>query len=90
MADNDLDAIVYPTTTQAAAVIGQPQNAGSNNRLSPFSGFPAITVPAGYTAEGLPVGIEFLGRAFDEGTLVKLAYSYEQGTQHRKAPILTQ
>lgn len=90
MADNDLDAIVYPTTTQAAAVIGQPQNAGSNNRLSPFSGFPAITVPAGYTAEGLPVGIEFLGRAFDEGTLVKLAYSYEQGTQHRKAPILTE
>ncbi|WP_211748133.1 amidase family protein [Paenibacillus sp. Marseille-Q4541] len=90
MAENDLDAIVYPTTTQAAAVIGDSQNAGGNNRLSPFSGFPAITVPAGFTTEGLPVGIEFLGRAFDEGTLIKLAYSYEQGTQHRKAPVLSE
>ncbi|MCM3786743.1 amidase family protein [Neobacillus mesonae] len=89
MADNDLDAIVYPTTTQAAAIIGESQNSGGNNRLSPFSGFPAITVPAGFTADGLPVGIEFLGRAFDEGNLIKLAYSYEQGTQHRKAPALT-
>ncbi|MEO2205605.1 amidase family protein [Paenibacillus pabuli] len=89
MADNNLDAIVYPTSTQAAAVIGEGQNSGGNNRLSPFSGFPAITVPAGFTTEGLPVGIEFLGRAFDEGTLIKLAYSYEQGTHHRQAPKLT-
>lgn len=88
MADNQLDAIVYPSTTQTAAVIGEEQNAGGNNRLSPFSGFPAITVPAGFTSDGLPVGIEFLGRAFDEETLIKLAYSYEQGTHHRKAPTL--
>lgn len=90
MADNNLDAIVYPSTTQAAAVIGEPQNVGGNNRLSAFSGFPAITVPAGFTTDGLPVGIEFLGRAYDEGKLIKLAYSYEQGTQHRKAPMLTE
>lgn len=57
--------------------------------MSPFSGFPAITVPAGFTTDGLPVGMEFLGRAFDEGTLIKLAYSYEQGTHHRQAPKLT-
>ncbi|MGX1832201.1 amidase family protein [Paenibacillus taichungensis] len=89
MADNNLDAIIYPTSTQAAGVIGEGQNSGGNNRLSPFSGFPAITVPAGFTTEGLPVGMEFLGRAFDEGTLIKLAYSYEQGTHHRQAPKLT-
>ncbi|MGZ7445739.1 amidase family protein [Paenibacillus sp. TH7-28] len=89
MADYDLDAIVYPTTTQPAAVIGENQVSGANNRLSPFSGFPAITVPAGFTTDGLPVGIEFLGRAFDEGTLIKLAYSYEQGTHHRQSPKLT-
>jgi amidase len=88
MADNNLDAIVYPPTTQPAAVIGQPQNAGGNNRLSAFSGFPAITVPAGFTSDGLPVGIEFLGRAFNEPTLIKFAYSYEQGTHNRKAPVL--
>lgn len=89
MADNNLDAIIYPTSTQAAGVIGEGQNSGGNNRLSPFSGFPAITVPAGFTTDGLPVGMEFLGRAFDEGTLIKLAYSYEQGTHHRQAPKLT-
>ncbi|MNK08753.1 Glutamyl-tRNA(Gln) amidotransferase subunit A [compost metagenome] len=89
MADNNLDAIVYPTTTEPAALIGKNQNSGSNNRLSPYSGFPAITVPAGFTSDGLPVGIEFLGRAFDEGTLIKLAYSFEQGTHHREAPVST-
>ncbi|MDM5279955.1 amidase family protein [Paenibacillus silvae] len=89
MADNHLDAIIYPTSTQAAGVIGKGQTSGANNRLSPFSGFPAITVPAGFTSDGLPVGMEFLGRAFDEGTLIKLAYSYEQGTHHRQAPKLT-
>lgn len=89
MADNHLDAIVYPTTTEPVAVIGQEQNAGDNNRLSPFSGFPAITVPAGFTEDKLPVGVEFLGRPFDESTLIKLAYSYEQGTHNRKAPTLT-
>ncbi|ANY66991.1 amidase [Paenibacillus sp. BIHB 4019] len=88
MADNRLDAIVYPSTTQTAALIGEAQNAGGNNRLSPFSGFPAITVPAGYTAEGLGASIEFLGRDYSEPTLIKLAYSYEQGTKHRVAPVL--
>lgn len=89
MADQKLDAIIYPTTTQPAATIGEEQVSGDNNRLSPFSGFPAITVPAGFTNQKLPVGIEFLGRPFDESTLIKLAYSYEQGTHHRQAPTLT-
>ncbi|MDV7195746.1 amidase family protein, partial [Mycolicibacterium fortuitum] len=89
MADYNLDAIVYPTSTQPPALIGESQSSGGNNRLSPFSGFPAITVPAGFTTDGLPVGIEFLGRAFDEGTLIKFAYSFEQGTHHRHAPKLT-
>ncbi|WP_426452686.1 amidase family protein [Paenibacillus sp. S-38] len=88
MADHDLDAIVYPTSAYPAAPIGEPQNSGSNTKFSPFSGFPAVTVPAGFTPEGLPVGLEFLGRAFDEGFLIRLAYAYEQGTLHRKPPAL--
>lgn len=88
MADYHLDALVYPSASQPAAVIGSQQNAGSNNRLSPYSGFPAITVPAGFTPDGLPVGLEFLGRAFDEATLIKLGYAYEQGTHNRKPPAL--
>lgn len=89
MAEYNLDALVYPSTTHPAAPIGESQQAGSNNRLSPYSGFPAISVPAGYTAsDQLPIGIEFLGRAFDEPTLIKLAYAYEQGTLHRVPPEL--
>ncbi|AFC29352.1 amidase [Paenibacillus mucilaginosus 3016] len=88
MADHDLDAIVYPTSAYPAAPIGEPQNSGPNTKFSPFSGFPAVTVPAGFTPDGLPVGLEFLGRAFDEGHLIQLAYAYEQGTQHRKPPVL--
>ncbi|MCZ8511778.1 amidase family protein [Paenibacillus filicis] len=89
MADQRLDALVYPSTSQPAALIGKGQTSGNNNRLSAFTGFPAITVPAGFTPEGLPVGIEFLARAYDEPTLIKLGYSYEQGTHHRKAPVST-
>lgn len=90
MADYDLDALVYPTSIFPAAKIGVSQQAGSNNRLSPYSGFPAITVPAGYTAtDHLPVGIEFLGRAFSEPELIRLAYAYEQGTLHRVPPEST-
>jgi Asp-tRNA(Asn)/Glu-tRNA(Gln) amidotransferase A subunit family amidase len=48
-----------------------------------------MTVPAGFTADGLPVGLEFLGRPFSEGTLLKLGYSFEQGTRRRKPPSAT-
>jgi Asp-tRNA(Asn)/Glu-tRNA(Gln) amidotransferase A subunit family amidase len=46
-------------------------------------------VPAGYSPDGIPVGIEFLGRPFSEGTLFKLAYGYEQATRHRRTPWTT-
>jgi Asp-tRNA(Asn)/Glu-tRNA(Gln) amidotransferase A subunit family amidase len=51
--------------------------------------FPALTVPAGFTREGLPVGIEFLGRQFSEGTLFRLGYAFEQATHHRRPPTTT-
>jgi Asp-tRNA(Asn)/Glu-tRNA(Gln) amidotransferase A subunit family amidase len=62
---------------------------GNNRRLSPVIGFPAMTVPAGFTTDGLPIGLEFMGRAFTEPTLFRFAYAYEQGTHHRRAPTLT-
>ena len=49
--ENDLDALIYPTVTSPPGLIGQPTSFGSNVRLSPFSGFPAITVPAGFTSD---------------------------------------
>jgi Asp-tRNA(Asn)/Glu-tRNA(Gln) amidotransferase A subunit family amidase len=52
-------------------------------------GFPALTVPAGFTDDGLPVGLEFMSREFSEPLLFKLAYAYEQGTHHRRPPTTT-
>ncbi|MCM3584768.1 amidase family protein [Mesobacillus maritimus] len=86
--EHDLDAIFYPTSSALPAKVGGGQGAGSANRLSPYSGFPAISVPAGFSAEGLPIGLELLGKEFDEPTLIKLAYAYQEGTKHRKAPEL--
>jgi len=52
--------------------------------------FPAITVPMGFTRGGtLPAGLQFLGRAWSEAALIKLAYPYEQATHHRRPPAIT-
>jgi amidase len=69
-------------------VIGEMQ-IGTNCQLSANSGLPAITVPGGFTADGLPVGVELLGRAWSEPELIKFAYAYEQATRHRRPPDST-
>jgi Asp-tRNA(Asn)/Glu-tRNA(Gln) amidotransferase A subunit family amidase len=98
MADQQLDALVYatfdypvPRIPPDALTLSALESAGpgNNRRLSPVLGFPAITVPAGFTAEGLPVGIELMGREFSEPLLIKLAFAYEQGTRHRRPPATT-
>ncbi|GGS56845.1 amidase family protein [Actinokineospora fastidiosa] len=89
LADNDLDAIVYPTVQQQAAPIGIPQAGNRPCNLAANTGFPALTVPAGFTPDGLPVGVELLGRPFTEPTLLGLGYDYEQATRHRRPPAST-
>ena len=82
-----LDAIVYPSWNHPPARIDHfdEEYLGDNSQvISPHTGQPAFTVPMGYTAGNLPAGLQFLGRMFDEGTLIKLTYAYEQGTAHRK------
>jgi Asp-tRNA(Asn)/Glu-tRNA(Gln) amidotransferase A subunit family amidase len=88
MDDNRLVAIAYPTTRRVAPLIGGNQ-IGSNAGLSAQTGFPAITVPAGFTPGGFPVGIELLGRQFAEPALLGLAYAYEQATHHHRPPPST-
>jgi Asp-tRNA(Asn)/Glu-tRNA(Gln) amidotransferase A subunit family amidase len=88
MAERRLDALAYPTIRRKAAPVGERQ-LGTNCHLSANSGLPAISVPAGFTADGLPVGVELLGRAWSEPLLLKLAYAYEQATQHRRPPAST-
>jgi amidase len=85
-----VQAIIYPTWSNAPRKVGDDQSpAGDNSQvLSPQSGFPAITVPMGYTHDVLPAGLTFFGDSFSEGTLIKFAYAYEQATQHRHPPSM--
>src|SRR5207249_5065123 len=91
MDEQRLDALVYPTWSNPPRLIGDLNTpAGDNNQLfSPSTGFPAITVPMGYTRGTLPVGIQFFGRAWSEPVLIRLAYAYEQATHHRHPPSTT-
>jgi Asp-tRNA(Asn)/Glu-tRNA(Gln) amidotransferase A subunit family amidase len=89
MDHNHLDALVYPTWSNPPPLIGDLNTPhGDNNQLfAPSTGFPAITVPMGYTrGDRLPAGLQFLGRAWGEATLIRLAYAYEQATRHRRPP----
>src|SRR5262245_64827752 len=86
-----LDALIYPTWSNPPRLIGDLNTpGGDNNQLfAPSTGFPAITVPMGYTRGGtLPAGLQFFGRAWSEATLLRLAYAYEQATHHRRPPRL--
>jgi amidase len=85
--NNRLDAIVAPTNSPAWTtdlVNGDHFELASTGPAA-RAGFPLVTVPAGFTF-GLPVGITFMGLAFSEPTLIKLAYAFEQATKVRHAP----
>jgi Asp-tRNA(Asn)/Glu-tRNA(Gln) amidotransferase A subunit family amidase len=127
-ADQKLDAVVYPTGNIPLGILGMPNEPTVNGRGTTWTflgaqGFPAITVPAGFTTEvwdrvpdpaappappagtasaaagasaptllvgpvsaRVPVGVDFLGRPFDEPTLLKIAAAYENATRHRRPP----
>jgi Asp-tRNA(Asn)/Glu-tRNA(Gln) amidotransferase A subunit family amidase/uncharacterized protein YjbI with pentapeptide repeats len=99
MDSNQLDALIYPPLLSTPPPISTAQpvwetaNDLRNLNPSPFLGFPSLTLPIGVlqisASESVPYGIEFLGRPFSEPTLIKLAYSFEQGTQHRVPPAST-
>jgi amidase len=87
MKSEKLDAIMAPTGSPAwktDLILGDHFVGGSSSPAA-ISGYPAITVPMGFV-DNLPVGVTFFGKAWSEGTLIEIAYSYEQGTKHRKPP----
>jgi amidase len=86
--DQKLEAIVYLHNLYPAEYINEP-HPYTKVTLSSVSGLPAIVVPAGFTSQNQPVGIEFLGRPFSEPTLLRIAYAYEQATKHRQLPATT-
>jgi amidase len=87
LAQHSLDAVVAPTGGPAwltDCAVGDHFGGGSSTPAA-VAGYPNITVPCGYSF-GLPVGISFMGAAWSEPKLIRLAYAYEQATRWRKAP----
>jgi Asp-tRNA(Asn)/Glu-tRNA(Gln) amidotransferase A subunit family amidase len=82
-----VDALVYPTIRTPPALVGEAQR-GSNCQLSASTGMPAMSAPAGWAGD-LPVGVEMLGRPFDDARLVAFAYALEQAESQRRAPAFT-
>ncbi len=94
IAQNNLDAILYPHQRRLVVPIGEDQ-VDRNGVLSNSTGFPAITFPGGFSVPtasaplGVPVGIELLGRDWSEPVLIKLAYAFEQIAKVRRSPAST-
>jgi aspartyl-tRNA(Asn)/glutamyl-tRNA(Gln) amidotransferase subunit A len=93
---NDVDLIVTPVTPTPAFKLGEKSEDPLQMYLSDIytisinlAGLPAISVPCGLSKAGLPIGLQVIGRAFEEETLLRAAYAYEQSTQwHVKRPVV--
>jgi amidase len=82
-----LDALVAPTTGPAGKtdLVHGDRGVGGSSGPAAISGYPSITLPGG-EAFGLPMGISFVGRAWSEPGLLRLAYGFEQATRARRTP----
>lgn len=95
MAKYKLDAIVYPHQNILVQLVGLHSQNGRNGMLASTLGFPAVTVPAGFSAQtddapiGVPIGIEFMARRWDEPVLFEIAYAFEQLSGSRRLPPMT-
>ena len=88
----DVDVVIYPTWTHPPLRIGDLGDGYFDGNVSPMvapqAGAPALSVPMGFIDGGLPAGLQLLARPFDEPTLLRMGYAYEQATRHRQPPPL--
>jgi amidase len=92
MAQQQVDVVIYPMQKRLVVPIGELNQADRNGILAAMTGFPALTVPIGFSRpsetalEGVPIGMDILGRPFSEMELIKIGYAFEQATKVRKPP----
>jgi Asp-tRNA(Asn)/Glu-tRNA(Gln) amidotransferase A subunit family amidase len=95
MADNNLDAVLYPLQRILVVPVTSSEQFERNGTLSNSTGYPAVTFPAGFSGPsqsaplGVPVGAELLGPDYSESRLLSYAYAFEQAVQPRKPPLST-
>ena len=93
---NGCDAIITPTSPTVAFKVGEKISDPLSMYLSDIytipanlAGIPAISIPCGFSKSGLPIGLQLMGKAFDEEMLLRVSYTYEQNTEwHTKKPNL--
>ena len=87
LAKHKVDAIVFPSNAPSWPTdhLNGDHVTGGNTTFAAVAGYPSITVPMGLV-HGLPVGLSFVGPAWSEAKLIKLAYAFEQTTHARRAP----
>ena len=81
--------VVPPTREQLNTRVWTTLTYPTNTLIAAQSWLPALSVPAGFAPGHLPVGLELMGRPYDEATLFRLAYAFEQATHHRRPPALS-
>src|SRR6516225_4810750 len=92
LAEHRLDAVIYPLQQRLVVPTTELNQADRNGILASVTGFPAITVPAGFSKPtataplGVPIGMDILGRPWSEGRLIQIAHGFEQATHFRKPP----
>ncbi|MBI2153830.1 MAG: Asp-tRNA(Asn)/Glu-tRNA(Gln) amidotransferase subunit GatA [Candidatus Rokubacteria bacterium] len=91
-----VDMLACPTTPNVAFKLGEKEDPLQMYLCDAFTipvnlaGLPGLSLPCGFTQSGLPIGLQLIGRPFDEATLLRAAYAYEQATPwHTRAPQLT-
>ena len=86
MSHNKFDALMIPVSSNGSATYDG--STFKNEMVASNSGLPSITFPIGYTKNGMPVGVELIGKKWSEGKLIEIAYAYEQKFKLNKNPQL--